>query len=156
MAGGILVEAAALAVAGSMLGLALGVGLAVLLLRAVESWGMPISGIEYSAVAVIAAVVTGVIATLRRRAAWPAVRAARIPPIQALTGSGSPRRRLGRRQALVSLALFVPGVVFGGLFTDSGRPRAARSSVSAAPRRRWSCSSAWSGSRRSSCSRSSG
>jgi putative ABC transport system permease protein len=124
VAGGILVEAAALALVGSVLGLALGAGLAVVLVRAVQSWGMPISGIEYSAVAVIAAVVTGIIATLAG-AAWPAVRAARIPPIRALTGGGSPRRRLARRRALVGLALFLPGAVLGGLFwfgTTSGSP----------------------------------
>ena len=115
VARGILAEAAVLAIAGSVLGLALGAGLAVLLVRAVQSWGMPISTIEYSATAVIVALVTGVIATLAG-AAWPAVRAARMSPIRALTGGAAPRRSMGRRRAVIGLAFFVPGLVGGGVF----------------------------------------
>jgi putative ABC transport system permease protein len=115
VARGILLEAAALAVAGSILGLALGAGLAVLLVRAVQSWGMPISTIEYSWTAVIVALVTGLVATLAG-AAWPAVRGARMSPIRSLTGGTPPRRRMGRRRAVVGLAFFVPGLVGGGFF----------------------------------------
>ena len=115
VARGILVEAAVLAIAGSVLGLALGAGLAVLLVRAVQSWGMPISTIEYSATAVVVAVVTGLVATLAG-AAWPAVRGARMSPIVALTGGASARKAIGRRRALIGLAFFLPGLVGGGLF----------------------------------------
>ena len=115
VARGILAEATVLAIAGSVGGLALGAGLAVLLVRAVQSWGMPISTIEYSATAVVVALVTGLIATLAG-AAWPAVRAARMSPIRALTGGTPPRRSMGRRRALIGLAFFVPGLVGGGLF----------------------------------------
>lgn len=120
----ILVEAAVLALAGSVLGLALGVGLAALLVRAVQSWGMPVGAIEVSSVAVIAALVTGMLATLAG-AAWPAVRAARVPPILALTGGAAPHKALGRRRAVVGLALFLPGGLAGGLFwfgTSSDSP----------------------------------
>jgi putative ABC transport system permease protein len=115
VARGILVEATVLAIAGSVLGLALGAGLAVLLVRAVQSWGLPISTIEYSWTAVIVALVTGLIATLAG-AAWPAVRGARMSPIQALTGGAPRRRAMSRRRALIGLALFVPGLVGGGVF----------------------------------------
>jgi len=111
----LLVEAVVLALAGSVLGLALGAGLAVLLVNAMQSFGMPVSTVEYSPFAAIAAVLTGLIATLAG-AAWPAVRAARIPPIRALLGGDRPRGALGRRRALIGLALFIPGMVGGGLF----------------------------------------
>ena len=115
VARGILVEAAVLAIVGSALGLALGAGLAVLLVRAVQSWGMPISTIDYSATAVVAALVTGMVATLAG-AAWPVVRGARMSPIRALTGGASPRKAMGRRRALIGLAFFLPGLVGGGVF----------------------------------------
>src|SRR4029453_9784804 len=48
---------------------------------------------------------------------WPAVRAARTPPIQALLGTTRAGRRvLTVKRAVVGLALFVPGAVVGGLF----------------------------------------
>ena len=111
----LLAEALLLALVGSVFGLALGAGLAVLLLKAMQAFGVPVSTVEFSAVAVIAAVVTGVVATLAG-AAWPAVRAARVPPIQALVGGGPPAGALGRRRAVIGAALFLPGMVGGGLF----------------------------------------
>jgi putative ABC transport system permease protein len=110
----ILAEAVLLGVAGSALGLALGAGLALLLVRAMQSFGLPVSGIEFSAGAVIAAVATGLVATLAG-AVWPALRAARTPPIRALTGGSAPRKVLRARRAVVGLALFVPGLAVGGV-----------------------------------------
>src|SRR6185503_4070239 len=60
----VLVEALLLALAGSLAGLALGAGLAVLLIEAMKSFGMPVSALEFSAGAAVAAVVTRLIATL--------------------------------------------------------------------------------------------
>jgi putative ABC transport system permease protein len=120
----ILVEALVLAVAGCALGLVLGAGLAVLLIEAMKSFGMPVSTVELSAGAAIAAVVTGIVATVAG-AAWPALRAGRISPVRALIGAPAPRRALTRRRALVGLALFVPGMVIGGKFwfgTTSASP----------------------------------
>jgi putative ABC transport system permease protein len=111
----IVIEALVLALAGSAFGLALGAGLAVLLIEAMKSFGMPVSKVEFSAGAAVAAIVTGLVATLAG-AAWPALRAGRIPPIRALIGAPAPRRALTRRRALVGLALFVPGMVLGGKF----------------------------------------
>jgi len=111
----VLVEALLLALAGSLAGLALGAGLAVLLIEAMKSFGMPVSALEFSAGAAVAAVVTGLIATLAG-AAWPALRAGRISPVRALIGAPAPRRTLTRRRAAIGLALFVPGMVIGGKF----------------------------------------
>lgn len=120
----ILGEAAILGLLGSLLGLALGAGLALLLVRAMQSFGMPVSTVEYSTGAVIAALVTGMVATLVG-ASWPALRAARISPIRALVGGGAPRRRPRLRRAVIGLILFTPGLVGGGLFwfgTNSNDP----------------------------------
>ena len=89
----ILVEALVLALAGSALGLALGAGLAVLLIKAMKSFGMPVSKVEFSPDAAVAAVVTGLVATLAG-AAWPALRAGRISPDpRADRGTGAARAR---------------------------------------------------------------
>ena len=111
----ILVEAVVLGLIGSALGLALGVGLAVLLVRAMQSFGMPVATIQYSLGAAIAAIVTGLLATIAG-ALWPAIRAGRIAPIQALIGGGPRPNAMSRRRALVGLALFVPSTAASGLF----------------------------------------
>jgi putative ABC transport system permease protein len=111
----LVVEALVLALAGSLFGLALGAGLAVVLIEALRSFGMPVSKVEFTAGAALAAVVTGLVATLAG-AIWPALRAGRISPVRALIGAPPSRRALTRRRALVGLALFVPGMVLGGKF----------------------------------------
>ena len=110
----ILLEAALLAIVGCALGLLLGAGLAVLLLRAIQSFGIPASGVQLSAGAAVEAVIVGIVATLVG-AGWPAMRAGRIPPVRALLGGGAPPRPLGARRAIVGLVLFVPSMVAGGL-----------------------------------------
>jgi putative ABC transport system permease protein len=116
VARGILVEAFLLALAGSLAGLGLGAGLALLLVRAMQSFGLPVSGLDFSWGAVIAALVTGLVATLAG-ATWPAVRAARTPPVQAMIGTARGSRKvLTPRRAVIGLALFVPGAVLGGFF----------------------------------------
>jgi putative ABC transport system permease protein len=111
----ILVEALVLALAGSAAGLALGAGLAVLLIEAMKSFGMPVSTVELSAGAAVAAVVTGLVATIAG-SAWPALRAGRISPVRALIGAPAPRRALTPQRALIGLGLFLPGMVVGGKF----------------------------------------
>jgi putative ABC transport system permease protein len=113
---GLLVEALLLGLAGCVLGLALGAGLAVLLLKAMQGFGMPLATIQFSWTAVAGAVVTGLIATLAG-AAWPAARASRVPPIQAMLGQvRRSSERPGLPRAIAGLALFLPGMVLGGLF----------------------------------------
>ncbi len=115
VAGSLLAEAVVLGAVGSVLGLALGAGLAVLLLKAIQGFGLPVGDIEFSGTAVVGALVTGMLATLAG-AVWPAVRAARVAPIEAMRGGTRIGRPPGLRRALVGLALFVPGMAVGGLF----------------------------------------
>jgi putative ABC transport system permease protein len=115
VAGSLLVVAVVLGAVGSVLGLALGAGLAVLLLKAIQGFGLPVGDIQFSTSAVVGALVTGMLATLAG-AVWPAVRAARVAPVEAMRGGARIGRPPGLRRALVGLALFVPGMAVGGLF----------------------------------------
>ncbi|MGE5408801.1 MAG: ABC transporter permease, partial [Syntrophothermus sp.] len=116
IAGSVLGEALILAVGGSLLGLALGVGLAELLAAAMRSlFGLPISSLQVGVGAALAAIAVGVLATAAG-ALYPALRAGRMPPIRALTGQGAGESRPGWRRALAGLLLFFPGLAVGGLF----------------------------------------
>jgi putative ABC transport system permease protein len=120
----ILTEGVLLALVGSVFGLALGAGLASLLLRAMRGFGMPVSSLHYSVGAGIEAVIAGLLATLVG-AAWPAVRAGRVAPVRALIGGGGHAREMSGRRAVVGLMLFVPSMVAGGLLwfgTNSSDP----------------------------------
>jgi putative ABC transport system permease protein len=109
-------EALVLGVVGGIAGLALGAGLAVLLLKAMQGFGLPLASIEFSWTAVAGALVTGLVATLAG-AAWPAWRAARVTPIEAMLGGGRfARARPSARRAIAGVVLLVPGTVVGGLF----------------------------------------
>jgi putative ABC transport system permease protein len=110
----ILIEGVLLALVGSVFGLALGAGLASLLLRAMKSFGMPVAGVHYSLGAAVAAVAAGLLATLLG-AAWPAFKAGRVAPVQALIGGGEKTRATSARRAIVGLILFVPSMAAGGL-----------------------------------------
>ncbi len=110
----ILLEGALLAVVGSAFGLALGAGVAALLLKAMQGFGMPVSSVHYSLGAAAEAVVAGFVATLVG-SAWPAVRAGRIAPVRALIGGMRPPRTMSARRAIVGLVLFVPSMLAGGL-----------------------------------------
>jgi putative ABC transport system permease protein len=112
----IVVEGLVLGVVGSALGLALGAGLAVVLLKAMQGFGMPVAHVHYTPVAAVGAVLTGVLAAIAG-ALWPAVRAGRVAPIRAMLGGGGASAAVLRpRRAAVGLALFVPGTIVGGLF----------------------------------------
>jgi len=116
VAGSVVGEALILAVAGSALGLLLGIGLAEVLAATMRSlFGLPISSLEISPFAVIGALVVGLLATVAG-ALYPALRAARIPPIVALTGGAGVERPPGLRRAIAGVALFLPGLAIGGLF----------------------------------------
>src|SRR5690606_320027 len=60
----VVTEAVVLGVAGSVAGLALGVALAYGLVAMMRGFGMPVSGVEFGAAAVVAAVLTGLAATV--------------------------------------------------------------------------------------------
>jgi putative ABC transport system permease protein len=116
VAGSIVAEALVLGAAGALGGLALGAGLAVLLVKAMQGFGMPVSTVDFALWPAVVAVVVGIVATLAG-AVWPATRAAKVSPIVAMRGGTPPSRRgPGLRRAVIGLALFVPGTVIGGLF----------------------------------------
>jgi putative ABC transport system permease protein len=114
-------EALILAVVGSLIGLVLGIGLAEALAAAMRSFfGLPLSSLDVTVGAAIAAVLVGLLATVAG-ALNPALRAGKISPIRALTGGGGLESRPGRRRALVGLGLFLPGLAIGGLFWFSNQ-----------------------------------
>jgi putative ABC transport system permease protein len=114
-------EALILAVAGSLLGLALGILLAEALASAMRSFfGLPLSSLDVTAGAAVAAVAVGLLATVAG-ALNPALRAARISPIRALTGGRGVEGRPGWRRLLLGLALFLPGLAIGGLYWFSNQ-----------------------------------
>jgi putative ABC transport system permease protein len=114
-------EALILAAIGSLLGLGLGVGLAYALAEIMRSlFGLPISALDVTPGAAIAAIVVGVLATVAG-SLYPGLRAGRIQPIRALTGGSGVERQPGPRRALVGIALFLPGLAIGGLFWFSNQ-----------------------------------
>jgi putative ABC transport system permease protein len=118
-------EAMILAVIGCLLGLGLGVVLAEVLAAAMRSFfGLPLAALHITAGAAIGAVVVGLLATVAG-SLYPALRAGRIPPIRALTGGVGIERQPGWQRALAGLALFVPGLVIGGLFWFSNQSGSA-------------------------------
>lgn len=122
-------EALILAVVGAALGLALGLGLAELLASAMRSFfALPLSALKVTPSAAIIAVAVGLLATVAG-ALYPAVRAGRIPPIQALTGGRAIERPPGWRRALAGTALFLPGLAIGGLFWFSNQSGGVWSAV---------------------------
>jgi putative ABC transport system permease protein len=112
----IVTEALLLGVLGAALGLALGIGLAELLASAMRSFfALPLSALEVTPTAAIIAVAVGLLATVAG-ALYPALRASRVPPIQALVGGRTIERPPGWRRALAGTALFLPGLALGGLY----------------------------------------
>jgi putative ABC transport system permease protein len=114
-------EALILAAAGSLLGLGLGIGLAYALAEIMRSlFGLPISALDVTPAAAIAAILVGILATVAG-SLYPGLRAGRIEPIRALTGASGVERRPGLRRALAGIALFLPGLAIGGLFWFSNQ-----------------------------------
>jgi|GEM_PF-1006831 len=114
-------EALLLAIAGCLLGLALGVALAEVLAAAMRSFfGLPLAALDVTSGAAVAAVLVGFLATIAG-SLHPALRAGRISPIKALTGDAEVERRPGLRRALAGTALFLPGLAVGGLFWFSNQ-----------------------------------
>ena len=117
--GSVLTEALAIGVVGTVLGLALGFALASGLISLMRGMDVPVGTLEVSAGAAITAAVIGIVVTLLG-AFWPAHRAGRVSPIRAVIGSGQTRETASKRRLAVALALFVPGLWFGGSFWFGG------------------------------------
>jgi putative ABC transport system permease protein len=109
----VLTEAVLVGVVGTILGLGLGLALAQGLIVMMRGLGMPIGSLSFSAGGAITASILGIVVTIAG-AFWPARRAGRIPPVRAALGDTEPRRRPDVRRGLIGLALFLPGLIFGG------------------------------------------
>ena len=110
----VMAEALAIGVTGSLLGLAAGVALAWALMRLMTLLfsGLPIGSLTIPASALVEGVTAGMIVTAFG-AAWPAVRASRTSPLQAMRLRAERVGRIPWRSAaagIVLLALSAPGV----------------------------------------------
>jgi putative ABC transport system permease protein len=126
----ILVEALGLSVVGIVLGLGLGIGMAAGLIALMRGLDVPIGSLQVGAGPAIIAALTGVLVTTAG-ALWPARRAARVPPIQAVLGGAAVRQRPSLRRGVIGLVLFVPGLLLGGSlwFGNTGSNAAAFGAV---------------------------
>lgn len=105
----VLLEALALGAAGAVLGLGLGVVLALGLIALMRAIEFPVGGLELTPIAPVAAVATGLLTALLG-ALNPALRAGRIAPIRAVLGSEGMRARPRPGRALLGVAMIVPGL----------------------------------------------
>ena len=111
----VLLEALVIGAVGTLLGLALGLGMASGLIALMRDMDVPVGALDLSAGAAITAAVIGMLVTLLG-AFWPAHRAGRVSPIRAVLGSAEVRGRATKQRLAVGLALFLPGLWFGGSF----------------------------------------
>ena len=111
--GSVLREAAVLGVLGAVLGLGLGVALAIGLIQLMRALGFPVGDLTFSGLAPIAAVATGLV-TAVLGALHPARRAGRTPPIRAVLGTEGLRGRPRPRRAAIGAILIALGL--GGAF----------------------------------------
>jgi putative ABC transport system permease protein len=115
----VLVEALVLGIVGTVLGLGLGLLLASGLISLMRGMSVPVGTLHVGTGSAITAAFVGIVVTMVG-AFWPARRAGRISPIRAVLGGGDVRRTAPKRRLLIGLALFVPGVWFGGSFWMGG------------------------------------
>jgi len=111
----VLVEALAIGGIATILGLGLGVGLSTGLIAFMRAIGLPVTNVRFSAGAAATAVIVGIVATLAG-ALWPARRAGRVPPVQAVAGAQAIRHRPSLRRAIIGVVLFLPGLILGGTY----------------------------------------
>jgi putative ABC transport system permease protein len=117
--GSVLAEALLVGAAGTLVGLGLGFVLAQGLVAAMRGLGMPVGGVSVGVGSAVVAIVLGLAVTVAG-ALRPARRAGRLEPIRAVLGDAGVRGRPDWRRALVGLALFLPGCIFGGRFWMGG------------------------------------
>ena len=111
----VMLEALAIGLVGSVIGLAFGAAMSVGLVALMKGIGMPVGAVQFSAEAAVTALVVGLLATAAG-ALRPARRAGRISPIRAVLGGPTVRRKPSVRRALIGVGLFLPGLIFGGSF----------------------------------------
>jgi putative ABC transport system permease protein len=111
----VLTEALVIGAVGTLLGLALGLGLASGLISLMRGMDVPVGTLDVSAGAAVTAAFIGIVVTLLG-AFWPAHRAGRVSPIRAVMGNAQVRAGASKRRLVIALALFLPGLWFGGSF----------------------------------------
>ena len=109
----VLTEALIVGIIGTVLGLGLGLGLAQGLIAMMRGLGVPVGSLHMTMGGAITASILGIVVTTVG-AWWPARRAGRIPPIRAALGDSEPQKRPSIKRGLIGVALFVPGLIFGG------------------------------------------
>ncbi len=107
----VIAEAAVVGVLASVVGLVVGIGLAIVLLRAVEHFGLhiPPGNTVLLQRTVIAAFVVGISVTVGS-AVYPALRAARVPPVAAINDYGPSVSAPLLRRTIVGAVVFVIGI----------------------------------------------
>ncbi len=111
----VLLEALIIGAVGTLFGLALGLGMASGLIALMRGMDVPVGTLSVTPGAAVTAALIGMLVTLLG-AFWPAHRAGRVSPIRAVLGSGATRGRASKRRLAIGLALFLPGLWFGGSF----------------------------------------
>jgi putative ABC transport system permease protein len=118
-------EALVVGLTGSIIGLLIGIPIALGLEALLRAFGFapPASGVQVLPRTIIVSLLVGTLVTLVS-AVGPAVRASRIPPVAALRDDAGAADVSLRRRAIVGGALSVVGValLFGGLFGGLQRP----------------------------------
>jgi putative ABC transport system permease protein len=123
----VITEGLALGFVGGMIGFALGIGTAALLRALFKAVGadLPTNGIVIEARTVIVTVLVGTLVSLAASLS-PAIRAMRVPPVEALReGAVETVQRLSRKLAVFAGALLVAGIalmcvgLFGHVKSDS-------------------------------------
>ena len=109
----VLLEALLLGALGAVLGLGVGVLLALGLVSLMRAIDFPVGDLELTWIAPAAALATGLL-TAMLGALTPAIRAGRIAPIRAVLGSEGIRTRPGPLRAVAGILLILPGL--GGAF----------------------------------------
>jgi putative ABC transport system permease protein len=119
--GSVIIEAAVVGVTASIVGIGVGVALAGTLLSVVERFGfdVPDTGTVLLGRTIVAAIVVGLLVTIGA-AIFPAVRAARTPPMVAIHDIVRTTAAPLRRRAVVGVVLTLLGlaILIGGLAVD--------------------------------------
>src|SRR4029450_4962558 len=98
--GSVLLEGVVIGAGGTVLGVALGLGLASGLIALTRGMDVPVGTLDVTAGAAITAAVIGMLVTLLG-AFWPAHRAGRVSPIRAVLGSAEVRGRASKRRLAI-------------------------------------------------------
>jgi putative ABC transport system permease protein len=129
----VLIEALIIGAVASLIGVAVGAGLAMALRAALDSFGvaLPGGGLVIQPRTVVIAILVGIVVTVVSALA-PALHASRVPPVAAMRQDAiRPERRASVWRAVIGVALLLLGAgsMYTGLFGDVDNTTAALSSI---------------------------